>query len=211
MPAGGASMDRSPDATDQPVLDAVSVLQTRPGVKRKARGDDRAEIRGKKMGPLTVGTRIVQIGGYWTRPARPPVNSRLAKPTKSERLRMLWRLYLYDTLLEGLAQDLQDVAAALRQLLHKVHAVVRPRHLAGQRHPAPPIRPTSEIVWCGARQGRVVTNAVRSPVRPATRGMRVVSRLWPGASPAGWWPAGATASTSPRRASPRGGDHYQNA
>ena len=69
------------------------------------------------MGPLTVGTRIVQIGGYWTRPARLPVNSRLAKPTKSERLRMLWRLYSYDNLLEGLAQDLQDVAAALRQFI----------------------------------------------------------------------------------------------
>jgi hypothetical protein len=30
--------------------------------------------------------------------------------------------------------------------------------------------------WCGARHGRVVTRTVRSPVRPATRGMRVVSR-----------------------------------
>ena len=28
----------------------------------------------------------------------------------------------------------------------------------------------------GARHGRVVTNAVRSPARPATRGKRVVSR-----------------------------------
>jgi hypothetical protein len=40
----------------------------------------------------------------------------------------------------------------------------------------PPISPTSERVWWGARHGRVVTNAVRAPVRPATRGMRVVSR-----------------------------------
>jgi hypothetical protein len=32
----------------------------------------------------------------------------------------------------------------------------------------PPIRPTSERVWWGARQGRVVTRAVRAPVRPAT-------------------------------------------
>jgi hypothetical protein len=40
----------------------------------------------------------------------------------------------------------------------------------------PPISPTSALVWWGARNGRVVTRAVRSPVRPATRWMRVVSR-----------------------------------
>jgi hypothetical protein len=32
------------------------------------------------------------------------------------------------------------------------------------------------MVWWGARHGRVVTNAVQSPVRPATLWMRVVSR-----------------------------------
>jgi hypothetical protein len=31
------------------------------------------------------------------------------------------------------------------------------------------------MVWWGARHGRVVTNAVRSPVRPATLWIRVVS------------------------------------
>ena len=41
----------------------------------------------------------------------------------------------------------------------------------------PPISPTSEMVWCGARNGRLVTRAVRPPGRPATRGMRVVSRV----------------------------------
>jgi hypothetical protein len=40
----------------------------------------------------------------------------------------------------------------------------------------PPISPASEMVWWGARHGRVVTNAVRSPVRPPTRWMREVSR-----------------------------------
>jgi hypothetical protein len=39
----------------------------------------------------------------------------------------------------------------------------------------PPIRPVSAMVWWGARHGRVVTRAVRSPVRPATRWIRVVS------------------------------------
>ncbi len=39
----------------------------------------------------------------------------------------------------------------------------------------PPISPTSAMGWWGARHGRVVTTAVRRPVRPATRWMRVVS------------------------------------
>jgi hypothetical protein len=43
---------------------------------------------------------------------------------------MLWRLYLYDTLLKGLAQPLEPVAAARRPLIQKEDAVVRPRHLA---------------------------------------------------------------------------------
>jgi hypothetical protein len=53
-------------------------------------------------------------------------------------------------------------------------------HRAGAPHGAPatprlaiesppPISPTSEMVWCGARKGRLVTSAVRAPVRPATR------------------------------------------
>jgi hypothetical protein len=39
-----------------------------------------------------------------------------------------------------------------------------------------PIRPASAIVWVGARHRRVVTTAGRAPVRPATRGRRVVAR-----------------------------------
>ena len=76
----------------------------------------------------------------------------------------------------GWRKHLQDVAAELRQFIQEEHAVVRQRHLARHRHLAPPISPTSEMVWWGARNGRVVTNAVRSPVSPATRWIRVVSR-----------------------------------
>ena len=49
------------------------------------------------------------------------------------------------------------------------------------RHPStrgtwpPPIIPTSEMVWWGARHGWVVTNAVRSTMRPPTLWIRVVS------------------------------------
>ena len=67
------------------------------------------------------------------------------------------------------------MAAELGQFIQEQHTVVRERHLTRHRPVPPPIRPASETVWWGARHGRVVTNAVRSPVRPATRWMRVVS------------------------------------
>ena len=80
-----------------------------------------------------------------------------------------------NTLLGRLLPDLQDVAAILGQFIGEGHAVVRWRPLARHRHVAPPISPASERVWWGAGKGRVVTNAVRLPVRPATLWIRVVS------------------------------------
>jgi hypothetical protein len=44
------------------------------------------------------------------------------------------RLYSYDTLLERLPQDLEDLAAALGQFIEKQHAIMGQRHVAGQRH-----------------------------------------------------------------------------
>jgi hypothetical protein len=67
------------------------------------------------------------------------------------------------------------MAAELGQFIEKEHAMVGQWHFARQGHVAAPMSPASEIVWWGARNGRVVTRAVRSPVRPATRWMRVVS------------------------------------
>ena len=83
------------------------------------------------------------MGSYWTRPSLPAVSSRLAKTAISLRLRTLWRLSVDETLLEGPASHLQDVVAARRPFIQTEHPVVRQRHLAGQRHLAPPIRPTS--------------------------------------------------------------------
>jgi hypothetical protein len=77
------------------------------------------------------------MGSYDTQPARFTVSSRLAKSSKSLRYMTLWRLYLYKTLLEGLAQDLQDVAAARRPFIQQAPPMVRQRHLAGHRHVAP--------------------------------------------------------------------------
>ena len=102
--------------------------------------------------------------------------SRAANAPKALRSRTCGRLYSCDTLLERLAQDFQHVAPALREFIQNEHPVVRQRHLAGQRHLAATDQPHIGDGVVGARNGRVVTKAVRSPVRPATRWMRVVSR-----------------------------------
>jgi hypothetical protein len=87
-----------------------------------------------------------------------------------------WRLYSCDAILEGLAQDFQDVAFEVGPRTQKEHAVVRPRHFPGHRHLAAADQAHIREGVVGARKGRVVTEAVRAPVRPATRWMRVVSR-----------------------------------
>jgi hypothetical protein len=54
--------------------------------------------------------------------------------------------------------------------------MVGERHLPRHRHVAPADHPRIRNGVVGARHGRVVTMAVRAPVRPTTRWMRVVSR-----------------------------------
>jgi hypothetical protein len=51
------------------------------------------------------------------------------------------RWYSCDALLEWLAQDLEDMAAALGEFIQEQHAVVGPRHLARPRHVAPTDQP----------------------------------------------------------------------
>jgi hypothetical protein len=85
------------------------------------------------------------------------------------------RLDRCDAILEGLAPPFAPVAAARRPHIHEEHAMVPRDTSPGMGTWPPPMRPTSEMVWCGARHSRVVTRAVRSPVRPATRWRRVVS------------------------------------
>jgi hypothetical protein len=75
---------------------------------------------------------------------------------------MLWRLYLYETLLEGLAQDLEDMTAALGPFIENEHAVVGQRHLARHGHVAaadPPgvgNRVMGRAARAGRHQGRAV-------------------------------------------------------
>jgi hypothetical protein len=65
------------------------------------------------------------------------------------------RLSVRDTLLQALAQDLQDVAAARRPLIQQELVMVRPRHVAGHRHLAPTDPPDIEDrVMRGATEAR---------------------------------------------------------
>jgi hypothetical protein len=98
-----------------------------------------------------------------------------ANSVKVLRFRTYAKLYSCGTILERLAQDLQDMGAALREFIQEEHAVMGPRHLARHRHVAPTDPPHVRNGVMGARKGRVVTNVVRSSVRPATRWIRVVS------------------------------------
>jgi hypothetical protein len=77
---------------------------------------------------------------------------------------MLARLYRYDAVLQRLPQHLQDIAAALGLCIQKAHASVGQRHLARQRHVAPPDQPHIGDSVRGARQG-----GGRDP-RPAVAG-----------------------------------------
>jgi hypothetical protein len=63
-----------------------------------------------------------------------PTCRRFTRAMRVPRSRTPARLYVYDPIFEGLAQDLQDVAAELRPFIQKEHPMVRPRHLARHGH-----------------------------------------------------------------------------
>jgi hypothetical protein len=75
----------------------------------------------------------------------------------------------------------------------------------------PPISPPSAMGWWGARHGRVVTTAGPRPVRPATRGMRGVSRASARVISGRTSSGGGPASISPPRAAPGAGRWGYNA
>ena len=83
------------------------------------------------------------------------VISRMANSAKSLKSMAPVRVYLYDTLLEGLAQDLQDVAAELRQFIQKEHPMVGQRHFARHRRVPPADQPYigDGVMWGATRAG----------------------------------------------------------
>ena len=62
--------------------------------------------------------------GYWTRPDSLKLSSRAAKVATRLRPSTSAKLYIYETLLERLAQDLQDMAAELGQFIQEEYAIV---------------------------------------------------------------------------------------
>jgi hypothetical protein len=85
-----------------------------------------------------------------------------AKIIKPLRFRTAVRSYVCDTILEGMAQDLQDMAAELGELIQKQHAMVGQRHLARHRHVAPAEQPrirdgvVGRATWTGRDPRRAV-------------------------------------------------------
>jgi hypothetical protein len=62
---------------------------------------------------------------YWALPYSLEIMTRAAKAAKALRSSTPAKLYVYKTLLERLAQDLQDMAAACRPFIQEAHPVVR--------------------------------------------------------------------------------------
>jgi hypothetical protein len=119
---------------------------------------------------------ITVVNGYCARLESLIAITRRAKSATASRFRTCGRLYLYDTLLEGLAQDLRTWRRNSDSSSKKSTPLwARDTFPSCGRCP-PPISPTSEIVRWGARKGRVETNAVQSPVSPAMGWMRVVAK-----------------------------------
>jgi hypothetical protein len=72
---------------------------------------------------VVTGTEV--MGDYRARSKSLTAIIRLANSAKIWRFRMYGRLYRCDALLKRLAQDLQHVAAELRQLIQKENAMMR--------------------------------------------------------------------------------------
>jgi hypothetical protein len=67
---------------------------------------------------------MMVVGGYHALPESLMAIIRKANSANVLRSRTPAKLYVYDTLLERLAQDLQDMAAALGPFIREAHAVV---------------------------------------------------------------------------------------
>jgi len=90
------------------------------------------------------------MGGYWTPTEGLTASSLKAKLSKSLRLKTLWRLYVYETLLERLAQDREHMTAKLGPFIQEEDTVVAQRHVAGHQHVAPADQPR---IRAGVRGG----------------------------------------------------------
>jgi hypothetical protein len=88
-------------------------------------------------------SRVTPLNAYDYRAVHESLRGiiRLANSANVWRLRKCGRLSVENTLLERLAQDLENMAAELGQFIQEEHAVVGQRHLAGHRHLTPADQP----------------------------------------------------------------------
>ena len=93
-------------------------------------------------------TVTVVAGGYRERPESLTAMTWRAKSARALRFRTCGRLYSCETILQRLAQDLEDMPPELRQFIQEEHAVVCQRHLARYGDLAPP-RSARHRRWCG--------------------------------------------------------------
>jgi hypothetical protein len=74
-------------------------------------------VRGARENILAMGMVTVVLEGYWPRLEPLKVSSRAAMLSRRLRSSMPAKLYVYETLLERLPQDLEDMAAELGQFI----------------------------------------------------------------------------------------------
>jgi hypothetical protein len=110
---------------------------------------------------------VTVVGGYRALPDPLTAIALMANLMNVLRSRTPVRLYVYDAVLERLAQDLEPMAAELRPCIQEEDAVVGPRHVARPRHVAPADQPDRrEGVMRGApRAGRHQCGAVARQAR----------------------------------------------
>jgi hypothetical protein len=103
---------------------------SRPGRMSSKKQERAPELGGARGDTLAVGTVTMVVDGYWPRPKPREVPTRAAKDAKASRFTTPATLYLYDTLLKRLAQDLEDMTAELAEFIQEERLVVGQRHFA---------------------------------------------------------------------------------
>jgi hypothetical protein len=100
-----------------------------------------------------VSTRA-DVTCHRTPPESLAIISRPAKSVRKLNSMSRGRLDLCDPLLEGLPQDLQDIAAGLRQFIQQEASMVRQRHVARHRDLPPTDQPRIRDRMGGAKWAR---------------------------------------------------------
>ena len=140
----------------------------------------RSIVEGRRAGssagiwpPWHASDKGLFVGCYRLSGGPVGVTTHAANAASMARSRTCGRLYVYNTILERLPQDLQDMASKLGSLIQEEHAMVGQRHLARHRHAAPADQPR-------IRDGMVGRDTVPTafPVNPLLkRGLRGKARF----------------------------------